>query len=337
MPATKKASKGCPDTRAFLASLNLVEWGAALEAAKRLLVALDAPAVTPEALERLQKLIRYRGEQHATLVIRTIIESEGNELALIEPVISAVSDVMRRRPGWPERGVAWIAAFDGIPLLQLVETMRGLEIFREESLGTYLAVAIESRLLRIFTEAPALEIASPAKIPMSKARTPAILAKVALGRELAAIRDRTPNNRKFGELVRAKYDLEAQAACDMMRVARAYGDREEITSRLSWSALVTLSGSLSLSTRRALEERILAGERVGVTQIVEAGKAKPATKAKPAAKRQRGACMRRPANERISAARREASQRSSNGFLWPSARGGSSLALPQHNLDRPPA
>lgn len=288
MPATRKASKGCPDTRAFLASLNLVEWDAALEAAKRLLVALDAPAVTPEALERLQKLIRYHGEQHTTLVIRTILESERNELALIEPVIGAVSDVMRRKPEWPEKGLAWIAAFDAIPLLQIVETMRGLEIFRETSLGTYLAVAIESRLLRRFPEAPAAETAPPVEIPMSQARVPGILAKVALGRELAALRDRTPNNRKFGELVRGKYDLEAQAACDMMRVARAYGDREEIVSRLSWGALVTLSGSLPPSTRWTLEKRILAGERVGVRQIVEACKAKPASHLKRPARRPAG-------------------------------------------------
>lgn len=287
MPAAKKA-KACPDTRAFLASLNLVEWGAALDAAKRLLVALDAPAVTPEALERLQKLIRYRGEQHTTLVIRTIIESEGNELALIEPVIFAVSDVMASKPDWPEKGVAWIAAFDAIPLLQIVETMRGLEIFRETSLGTYLAVAIESRLLRAFPEAPAPEIAPPAKVPMSQARVPAILAKVTLGRELAAIRDRTPNNRKFGELARAKCDLPASEVSELIRVARAYGDREEITSRLSWGALVTLSGSLPAPTRRSLEKRILAGEHIGVTQIIEAGKAKPAAKAKPTTKRPAG-------------------------------------------------
>jgi hypothetical protein len=117
---------------------------------------------------------------------------------------------------------------------------------------------------------------------------PAIMAKVALGRELAAIRDRTPNNRKFGELVRTKYDLEAQAACDMMRVARAYGDREEIASRVSWRALVVLSGSLPAQTRQGLEKRILAGERVGVAQIVKAGREKPTTKARPAAKRPAG-------------------------------------------------
>lgn len=272
----KKASKGCPDTRAFLASLNLVEWDTALEAAKRLLVAMDAPPVTPEALERLQKLIRYRGERHTTLVIRTIVESEGNEHALVGPVISAVSDVMARKPEWPEKGVAWIAAFDAIPLLQIVETMRGLEIFRETSLGSYLAVAIESRLLRAFPAAPAPEIAPPANIPTSKARVPGILAKVALGRELAALRDRTPNNRKFGELARAKCDLPASEVSDLIRVARAYGDREEIVSRLSWQALVFLSGpTLPAATRRAFETRIEAGERVTTKQIQEANKAKP--------------------------------------------------------------
>lgn len=289
MPAVKKAGKGDPDTRAFLASLNLVEWGAALEAAKRLLIAMDAPAVSPEALERLQKVIRYHGEKHATLVIRTIIESEGNELALIEPVVRAVSDVMKRNPEWPEKGVAWIEAFDGIPLLQIVETMRGLEIFREESLGTYLAMSLESRLAKLFTEAPAPVIAPAANIPMSQARVPGILAKVALGSELAELRDRTPNNRKFGELARAKCDLTASEVSELIRVARAYGDREEITSRLSWQALVALSGSiLSAPTRQSIEKRILAGERIGVTQIKEAGKAKPTTKAKPAGKRPAG-------------------------------------------------
>ncbi|KQT21720.1 MULTISPECIES: hypothetical protein [unclassified Bradyrhizobium] len=286
MPAAQKASKGDPDTRAFLASLNLVEWGAALEAAKRLLIALDAPPVAPDALVRLQKLIRYHGEQYTTLVIRTVIESDGNELALIEPVISAVSDVMRRHPEWPEKGVAWIEAFDGIPLLQIVETMRGLEIFRETSIGTYLAVSLESRLARLFTISPAPEVAPPAKIPMSQARIPVILAKVRLGLELAALRDRTPNNRKFGELARAKCDLAASEVSELIRVARAYGDREEIISRLSWAALVILSGStLSTPTRQSIEKRILAGERISPRQIVEAGKAKATSRAKPSAKR----------------------------------------------------
>lgn len=266
---------------ANFAALNLIEWGAALDAAKRLLVALDAPEVAPKALERLQKIIRYHGEERATLVIRTIIESEGNELALVEPVISAVSQVMSRRPEWPERGLAWIAAFDAIPLLQIVDTMRGLEIFREDSIGTYLATSLESRLAKVFTEAPVPEIAPPPKVPMSQARIPAIISKVALGRELAAIRDKTPNNRKFGELARARCDLEASEISELMRVARAYGDREEIIGRLSWRGLVALSAStLSAQTRLGLETRIRAGERISASQIETAGAMKASTKAK---------------------------------------------------------
>ncbi|PPQ16330.1 hypothetical protein CV770_26660 [Bradyrhizobium sp. AC87j1] len=323
----KSAPAGDLETRAFIRSLGLVEWGAALEAAKRLLIALEAPPVLPEALERLQKLIRYHGEAHATLVIRTIIESEGNELALTEPVISAVSQVMTRRPEWPDKGLVWIASFDRIPLLQLVDTMRGLEIFREESLGNYLAISLESRLARLFTEAPVPEAPRPAKIPLSEARIPAIMAKVALGRELAAIREQTPNNRKFGELVRGKYDLEAQVVSDLMRVARVYGDRADITSRLSWRALVMLSGSvLSAPTRRSLEKRVLSDERIGVAQIEEAAKAKPAIRAKAAAKRPAGR-MRASAGER--AAWREASKRPFNGFLELWSRGGSSKSETQ--------
>jgi hypothetical protein len=302
----KAVLRGDPETRAFIASLGLVEWDAALVAAKRLLVALDAPPVSPEALERLQKLIRYRGEQHATLVIRTIIESEGNELALIGPVISAVSDVMARKPDWPNKGVAWIEAFDEMPLLQIVETMRGLEIFREESIGTYLAVSLESRLAKLLTDAPAPEATKPApKPPRSETRIPENLAKVKLGLELAAIRDKTPNNRKFGELARAKCDLPASIVSDLIRVARRYGEREEITSRLSWAALVVLSGA-SPKARKAMEDRILAGVAISKAHILAAETDNRSIKVKPAAKR---------ATERVRRGGRKRSPRASDGFL----------------------
>jgi hypothetical protein len=300
------APRSDPETRAFIASLGLVEWEAALAAAKQLLVALDAPPVSPEALERLQKLIRYRGEQHATLVIRTIIESEGNELALVEPVISAVSQVMSRRPEWPDRGLAWIAAFDAIPLLQIVETMRGLEIFREESIGTYLAASLESRLAKFLPDTPAPEVTKPGpKPPRSETRVPENMAKVKLGLELAAIRDKTPNNRKFGELARAKCDLPASIVSDLIRVARRYGEREEITSRLSWAALVVLSGA-SPKAREAMEDRILAGEAISKAHILAAETDNSSTKSKPAAKR---------ATERVRRGGRKRSPRASDCFL----------------------
>jgi hypothetical protein len=47
-----------------------------------------------------------------------------------------------------------------------------------------------------------------------------------LGRKLVALRDATPNNRRFGQAVRSQFDLhDPQDVDDMMRVARLYGDR----------------------------------------------------------------------------------------------------------------
>jgi len=82
------------------------------------------------------------------LLIRTIIESEGNEQALVEPVVSAVSFVMVRHRDWTNKGLAWIEAFDSLPLLQIAETMRGLNLFKEESLAHYLSMVLSNKLLK---------------------------------------------------------------------------------------------------------------------------------------------------------------------------------------------
>jgi hypothetical protein len=71
-----------------------------------LLVTLEAPAIDDDARARLARLLDRHGAQHVTLLIRTIIESEGNAAALVEPVISAVSSVMIFHPEWPGRGLA---------------------------------------------------------------------------------------------------------------------------------------------------------------------------------------------------------------------------------------
>ncbi|WP_407122837.1 hypothetical protein [Bradyrhizobium sp. STM 3561] len=134
----------------LLRDLKLIELGAARTIAERLLAQLEAPTVDAAALERLASLIRYHGEEHTTLVIRTIIESDENELALIEPVISAVSQLMTVRPNWPDKGLAWIEAFDSLPLLQIVETMRSLSLFKESSLATYLTTILHNKLMPVF-------------------------------------------------------------------------------------------------------------------------------------------------------------------------------------------
>jgi hypothetical protein len=129
---------------------------AAAETLQRLLEALEAPAIDEAARARLAKMLDRHGAQHVTLLIRTIIESEGNANALVEPVIGAVSSVMIFHPEWADRGLAWIEAFDDIPLAALLQTMRDLDLFQPTSLGHYLFMVLRNRLAKVF-EPPRIE------------------------------------------------------------------------------------------------------------------------------------------------------------------------------------
>jgi hypothetical protein len=77
-----------------------------------------APMQT-KAGQVLRKIFRNYGEGHLIMLLRTITESNGNELALIAPCLFAVSDVMIAHPTWPSRGLQWIEAFDGIDLVAM--------------------------------------------------------------------------------------------------------------------------------------------------------------------------------------------------------------------------
>jgi hypothetical protein len=116
----------------------------------RLLVALEVPPVDAAARARLARLLDRHGAPHVTLLIRTITESRGNANALVEPMISAVSSVMIFCPDWPSRGLAWIEAFDQVPLLALLQTMVDLELFRPTTIGHYLFMALRNRLFKVF-------------------------------------------------------------------------------------------------------------------------------------------------------------------------------------------
>jgi hypothetical protein len=116
----------------------------------RLLVALEAPPVDAAARARLARLLDRHGAQHVTLLIRTILESEGNAAALVEPVISAISSVMVFHPEWANRGLAWIEAFDQVPLLALLQTMVDLELFEPSTIGRYLFMVLRKRLAKVF-------------------------------------------------------------------------------------------------------------------------------------------------------------------------------------------
>ena len=61
---------------------------------------------------------------------------------------------MSRHRDWTDRGLAWIEAFDLIPLLATVETMRGLDLFHETSLAKYLAMILINRLWKTMEPPP---------------------------------------------------------------------------------------------------------------------------------------------------------------------------------------
>lgn len=158
--ATKKAAKSVR----IEPILNGVRWptpaqrAAAAEYAANalpgLLKDLEAPPIDDAARARLECLIVWRGIEAVTLLIRTIIESEGNEDALTEFVIDGLADVMRARPDWPERGLAWIEAFDHVSLLGTLDRMRALKCFTVKEAPGFYCRSILNQLRDILEPAP---------------------------------------------------------------------------------------------------------------------------------------------------------------------------------------
>jgi hypothetical protein len=74
-----------------------------------ILEALEVPLIDAEMRRTLQRQMHRRdkyfgggGRGHVTLLVRTILESENNQDALIEPIVSAVSLCME--PEWTDFG-----------------------------------------------------------------------------------------------------------------------------------------------------------------------------------------------------------------------------------------
>lgn len=243
---------------------------------QEILAAVDAPPVDSTARSALQRIYRRKelfggdGRGHVTLVIRTIIESTGNLDALVEPIVSAVE--MSMRPQWTERGLAWIEAFDSIPLMAILTTMRSLDLFSEQSLPAYFSNVLHNKLCKIL--GPAEPAAKPLpkrerKPPASLTRIPGVEASISLGKELLDLRSQFKTNIQFGRAVRAKFpDLDNQTASLHAMVARAYADKPQIFRRLSWHALVQLSSpTLPVDAWEALERRVLAGDKIGANDV----------------------------------------------------------------------
>jgi hypothetical protein len=73
---------------------------------------------------------------------------------------------------WIRRGIEWIAAFDRIPLVEILNKLRELDLFPENELEQHYAMGIQRRLWRIF--GPDVVPAAPkAKPPRAVKRIPA--------------------------------------------------------------------------------------------------------------------------------------------------------------------
>jgi hypothetical protein len=162
-------------------SLTYVPWyikpRAAPGTAKRLLVAVEAPAIARETLDVLQRVAERHGEEHLTLVLRTILESEGNRDALFEPIISGVSSAIIFNPEHVAKGLAWLETFDQIPLRRIFDLMRELEYFKLSEARLVYSTILQNKLRRIFneTKAPPPPKHKPNIRTRSKMRSPQMI------------------------------------------------------------------------------------------------------------------------------------------------------------------
>jgi len=242
-----------------------------------ILAALDeVPAIDRETRGVFQRTLyrrKYFGgdaKGQIIFIIRVITESAGNEGALIGPVVSAVASCMT--PQLMDRGLAVIEAFDSIPLLAILRTMVGLDVFSSESdLHHWYSRSIRNKLRAILEPARQVKPArvKPApKLPLSVTRVPAIEKNIALGAALLGMRAAIPGNAAFGRQARSRFDVDQKHASSVMRVARLYSDRPEIYRAASWRTLVALaSPTMSPAVRRAFEAKVLAGEPVTAPRI----------------------------------------------------------------------
>jgi hypothetical protein len=121
---------------------------------QNILNALEMPTIDPQARLTLQRLLYRRdtsfgggGAGMVILTLRCITESNGNENALIEPIVGAVWGCLE--PKFIDCGVALIEAFDSVSLIGLLQTMRGLDLFKESSLGHYYSIALRNKISAI--------------------------------------------------------------------------------------------------------------------------------------------------------------------------------------------
>jgi hypothetical protein len=221
------------------------------------------------AVNTIRRILADHGQGHTVTTLRAIVEGNpANRTMLREDVIRAISGIVRAHPGWPERGGIWLEAWDSVDLVQIRHSAKASGI---RPLRFAIGVMVCLRLAEIL--GPSVlpkppKIKREPKLPAYLARVPGVEKNVALGLELLKLRSAITSNRVYGRQVRRQFDVETKLAVNALKVARLYGARPEIFTRLSWNALLHLaSPTLPAAAREALERRIVAGEHIGAPEI----------------------------------------------------------------------
>lgn len=75
--------------------------------------------------QTLERLLQLHVEAHLRDVVTVILEGEGNDLALVQPIIAAVSAILLAHTAWWERDASgWLEVFDHVDLVALHDRVK---------------------------------------------------------------------------------------------------------------------------------------------------------------------------------------------------------------------
>ena len=248
----------------------------------------NAPPVDPEVMRTICRWIHRSdkygigdGRGHATATLRVFLESDVNRAALEPIIFSAVSTVVSK---FEDHGLALLDALDRVNLLELLATLRSLDLFEEESLDHYMGLALRNKIAKALGAADT-PVKKASNMPRSIIRVPEVERDIAVGLELMKLKIKIKDRFEFGRQMRRRFEAHAKATgialanagpfcAQAQSVARSYVSKPAIYSRLSWRCLALLSApSMAPGTRADLERRILSGEKV-VEDVILAARGK---------------------------------------------------------------
>ena len=187
----------------------------------------------------LRKILEGHGEGHVIQLLRNFIETENRGARIDAFALYAISDIMVAYPAWADAGLRWYEIFDAV---DIAAAQRQAKLNRDvvpQRYGTLLHRELSAAFAEKPDVAPPRKTARQQREELAAKKAGIVGRRIKLGHELAGLRDKTPNNVRFGAIVRQRFDLhDVNEVSEMMRVARVYSGRSEITAQsggVRWS------------------------------------------------------------------------------------------------------